>query len=133
VNPKTLTFSIKGDERGSLIALQANIEIPFQINRVYYIYATQPEIIRGLHAHRELRQVAVCVSGKCKFILDDGNEKCEVVLDSPEKGLFIDQMIWREMTNFSRDCVLLVLADKHYDENDYIRNYQEFLRIVNDK
>jgi len=126
---KLLKFTVCGDERGSLIALQQGIEIPFQIKRVYYIYATSNNVSRGFHAHKNLNQVAVCVSGKCKIILDNGSERDELWLDSPENGILIDNMIWREMHDFSPNCVLLVMASDHYDESDYIRSYEEFKKI----
>lgn len=121
---------IIGDERGALIALEQLSEmIPFDIKRVYYIFGTQEKVRRGFHAHRKLRQVAFCVSGSCRILLDDGIERQEVLLDHPAKGLFIEQMIWHEMYNFSSDCVLLVIASELYDESDYIRNYDHFLMI----
>lgn len=119
-----------GDERGSLVALESCKNIPFQIQRVYYIFGTKPAVSRGFHAHKALKQVAVSVSGKCRFILDDGNEVSEVWLDSPTKGLLIEDMVWREMHDFSEDCVLLVFASEYYEEFDYIRNYKEFLDEV---
>lgn len=126
-----IEFAPKGDERGWLIALENLKEVPFEIRRVYYIYGTQPTVVRGNHAHRDLDQLAICVSGSCRFRLDDGNgRKCEVRLDSPSKGLLIRSMVWREMDEFSSDCVLLVLASKLYDEADYIRDFDDFLEVV---
>ena len=125
-----IDFDVKGDNRGSLIALESNKNIPFEIKRVYYIYGTNPNVVRGKHAHKQLNQVAVAVSGSCKFILDDGKEKKEVILDSPDKGLIIREMIWREMYDFSEDCVLMVLASEFYEEDDYIRDYQEFRTLL---
>ena len=127
---KTIDFSQLGDERGSLISLEANRQIPFDIKRVYYIYRTEKEVARGFHAHKQLQQVAVCVAGKCRMILDDGKKREEMWLDSPAKGLLIEDMAWREMHDFSEDCVLLVLASEHYDEADYIRDYETFLNGV---
>jgi dTDP-4-dehydrorhamnose 3,5-epimerase-like enzyme len=128
---KFIDFDIKGDERGSLIAIEEFKNIPFEIKRVYYIFGTKKGIRRGLHAHKNLQQVAICVRGTCKFLLDNGKNKIkDIILDSPNKGLFIDKMIWREMYDFSDDCVLLVLANEYYDKNDYIRNYNEFLKKV---
>lgn len=124
---KTIDFPLLGDERGSLISLETNKQIPFDIKRVYYIYGTENDVARGFHAHKQLQQVAVCVAGKCRMILDDGKNREEMWLDSPAKGLLIEDMVWREMHDFSDDCVLLVIASEHYDEADYIRNYQEFL------
>ena len=120
-----------GDNRGSLVAIEGAKTIPFDIKRVYYLFGTLEGVARGFHAHKALKQVAVCVTGKCKMLLDNGIEKIEVWLDSPSKGLVIENMVWHEMRYFSSDCVLLVLASEHYDEADYIRNYQDFLRIVN--
>ena len=125
-----INFEIKGDERGSLIALEHNKNIPFQIKRVYYIFGTKDSVRRGFHAHKNLKQVLVCVSGSCKILLDDGKEKTEILLDEPNQGLFIDPMIWHEMFDFSSDCVLMALADDIYDEGDYIRQYDEFLKQV---
>ncbi len=116
-----------GDERGSLAALEAGRLAPFDIKRVYYIFGTKPGVSRGFHAHKNLQQLAVCVSGKCRMLLDDGKEKVEVWLDSPNKGLLINSMVWREMHNFSDDCVMLVLASEIYDESDYIRDYVTFM------
>lgn len=123
-------FPPLGDVRGSLVALEAEKTVPFEIKRVYYIFGTQEGVARGFHAHRNLKQVAVCVTGKCRMILDDGKTCEEAWLDSPTKGLLIGDLVWREMHDFSDDCVLLVLASEHYDEADYIRDYQEFVRLV---
>jgi dTDP-4-dehydrorhamnose 3,5-epimerase-like enzyme len=121
-----VNFPPLGDERGSLVALESSKTVPFDIKRVYYIFGTQPGVARGFHAHRKLQQVAVCVTGKCRMILDDGINREEAWLDSPTKGLIIGDRIWREMHDFSPDCVLLVLASEHYDEADYIRDYAHF-------
>ena len=122
-----INFPSLGDERGSLVALEGAKTVPFEIKRVYYIFGTQPGVARGFHAHRKLRQVAVCVTGKCRMVLDDGEKREEAWLDSPNKGLVINEMVWREMHDFSSDCVLLVLASEHYDESDYIRLYSNFV------
>ncbi len=128
---KTISFKPLGDERGSLIALDGNKDIPFSLKRVYYIFSTKAGVARGFHAHKKLKQVAVCVTGSCRFVLDDGKKKQSVTLDSPITGLVIEGVVWREMYDFSPDCVLMVLADQYYDESDYIRNYDEFLEMVN--
>lgn len=128
---KIINFPSIGDNRGSLVAMETKDKIPFNIKRVYFIFDTQKNVSRGFHAHKDLQQVAVCVTGKCRMILDDGKKNEEVWLDSPNKGIFIDKYIWREMHDFSDDCVLLVLANKNYSESDYIRSYDEFLKITN--
>ncbi|MGO4999070.1 sugar 3,4-ketoisomerase [Oceanisphaera sp. W20_SRM_FM3] len=125
-----INFPPLGDERGSLVALEADNTVPFDIKRVYYIFNTQAGVARGFHAHHNLKQVAVCVTGKCRMVLDDGKTREDVWLDSPTKGLLIGDLVWREMHDFSEDCVLLVLASEHYDEADYIRDYEEFLRCL---
>ncbi len=117
-----------GDERGSLVALEAAKTIPFDIQRVYYLFDTKPGVSRGFHAHKKLQQVAVCVTGQCRMVLDDGKERKEVWLDSSVKGIALPPMVWHEMHDFSPDCVLLVLASEHYDETDYIRDYRDFLK-----
>lgn len=127
---KVIDFNVMGDERGSLISLEQNKNIPFEIKRVYYIFGNKENTRRGFHAHKRLKQVVICVSGSCKFLLDDGNSKIEISLESPSKGLVIEDMIWREMFDFSEDCVLMVIADSLYDESDYIRNYNEFLELI---
>jgi len=130
---KTINFKPLGDERGSLVALEGNKSVPFDIKRVYYIFGTKEGVSRGFHAHRNLKQVAVCVTGSCRFVLDNGKQKEEVILNSATKGLLIEDLIWREMYDFSPDCVLMVLASEYYDESDYIREYDDFLGVVNEK
>lgn len=129
---KIVNFQTLGDERGSLIALEENYNTPFAIKRVYYIFDTKEGVRRGYHAHIDLKQMAICVKGSCKFLLDDGVKKEHIELNCPNKGLLIEGLIWREMYDFSEDCVLMVLADEHYNEDDYIRDYNTFLREVND-
>lgn len=131
--PHLVTLRAIGDTRGWLTPVETGKDIPFDVRRVYFIYGTKAGIRRGLHAHRDLEQVAVCVAGSCTFRLDDGESNCEVLLDSPSKGLYIGSMIWREMYNFSEDCVLMVLASRLYDESDYIRDYADFLKLAKEK
>jgi len=127
---KWIEFPSLGDDRGSLVALEGAKTVPFDIKRVYYIFDTAKGVSRGFHAHKELVQVAVCVKGSCKMLLDDGNSKEEVILDSPSNAVLIDKMVWHEMHEFSEDCVLLVLASEHYDEADYIRDYSNFINLA---
>ena len=123
---KKLTFLVRGDDRGNLISLEENKNIPFDIKRVYYIFDTKDGVRRGFHAHKNLEQVLVCVNGSCEILLDDGKEKSITKLENRNEGLFIEKMVWREMFNFSADCVLMVLASVYYFEDDYIRDYKEF-------
>ncbi|EES4285821.1 WxcM-like domain-containing protein, partial [Escherichia coli] len=124
---KLIPLQTHGDDRGSLVALEEGYNIPFQIKRVYYIFNTKKGVMRGFHAHKNLKQVAIAVRGSCKFKLDNGTDSVEVLLNDPAQGLLIESFIWREMYDFSEDCVLMVLADSHYDENDYVRDYNAFL------
>lgn len=125
---KYINLDLLGDERGGLSVLEQNRNVPFDIKRVYYLTSTLKGVSRGFHAHKELEQVAVCVAGRCTMTLDSGLEKADVIMDSPTKALRIEPMVWHEMHDFSDDCVLLVLASEHYDESDYIRDYQEFIK-----
>ncbi|MDG0796886.1 sugar 3,4-ketoisomerase [Pectobacterium punjabense] len=127
---KIIQLQTHGDDRGALVALEQEKNIPFEIKRVYYLFKTKEDVRRGFHAHKTLKQVAIAVRGSCRFLLDDGNEKVELVLDNPAQGIFIDPYFWHEMYDFSEDCVLMVLADQPYDESDYIRDYDAFLGRV---
>ena len=125
-----LEFPTHGDHNGSLVALEKGDDFPFEIQRVYYVWGTATQVTRGHHAHKALEQVIVVTSGSCDFTLDNGKEKQTVHLDKPNVGLYIKGNIWRTFTNFSHDCVVMVLASLHYDESDYIRNYEDFLKVV---
>jgi dTDP-4-dehydrorhamnose 3,5-epimerase-like enzyme len=125
-----IEFPSLGDDRGSLVALEGNKTVPFNIKRVYYIFGTQPGVSRGFHAHKALKQVAVCITGKCRMLLANGTEEAEVWLDDPARGIAIEEMVWHEMHDFSPDCVLLVMASENYDESDYIRSYEDFIRLT---
>jgi dTDP-4-dehydrorhamnose 3,5-epimerase-like enzyme len=126
MKPTIIDFKPLGDERGHLVALEAERSVPFPIRRVYYIFGTKDGVERGFHAHKALNQVAVAVSGSCEMVLDDGESTVSVTLSSPNLGVYIGPGIWHVMSDFTEDCVLLVLADQVYDEADYIRNYDEF-------
>ena len=105
-------------------------DIPFRIKRVYYMYDTAAGVVRGKHAHKTLNQVLFCAYGSCKILLDDGHEKKVVPLEKPYEGLYVASDMWHEMYDFSEGAVLLVFAAELYDESDYIRNYDEFLKLV---
>lgn len=131
MNIKIIPLQPHGDDRGSLVALEEGKNIPFQVRRVYYMFKTKHGVRRGFHAHKTLKQVAIAVRGSCRFVLDDGRERVEVMLDNPAQGLLIESFMWREMYDFSEDCVLMVLADQLYDESDYIRDYSQFTEAAN--
>ncbi len=115
------------DSRGSLVAFERPADIPFDVQRVYFIYASAPDAMRGCHAHRKLRKMAVCVAGACTVTLDDGRSRQDLRLAEPDLGLVIDPMVWIEVRDFSPHCVLLMLASAPYAETDYIEDYDEFL------
>ena len=123
-----VNFQPHGDERGQLVALESSSpEVPFEVKRVYYIYDTTLGTVRGNHAHKDLKQVLICLSGACTIVCEmpDGSVS-EHRLDWPDRGLLIEGLVWRQMKNFSKDAVLMVLASEHYDESDYIRDYESF-------
>ena len=126
-------FQQHGDQRGQLVALEQFKDIPFEIKRVYYMYDTGEGVHRGFHAHKSLEQILICIHGSCKVLLDNGSEKKIVSLEKPYEGLYIANDMWREMYDFSRDAVLLVLASDYYNEEDYIRDYEEFMEFINMK
>ena len=123
-------FQQHGDERGQLIALEEFKDIPFEIKRVYYMYDTGENVRRGFHAHKSLQQILICIHGTCKILLDNGTEKKVVPLEKPYEGLYIPNNMWREMYDFSPDAVLMVLASDYYKEEDYIRDYDQFLESI---
>ena len=123
-------FQPHGDKRGQLISMEEFKDIPFRIKRVYYMYDTETGMVRGKHAHKNLEQILVCIHGSCKVLMDNGHEKKVIPLERPYEGLYVANNIWREMFDFSSDAVLLVFASELYDEDDYIRDYDEFLKFV---
>lgn len=116
------------DELGYLSAIEEMRDIPFHIKRVYFITDVPPETIRGLHAHRVLHQILICMQGSVTIKIYNGDEKTEIVLNQTDVGLYLGPMTWREMSNFSKDCVLTVLASEYYSEDDYIRDYDMYLK-----
>ncbi len=123
-----IEFAERGDERGNLVVVEGGQDIPFSIKRVFYIYDSDDTVDRGQHDNRDLEFVLVNVAGKSKVRITDGKEEFIVSLDRPRTGVYIPKMVWKEMYEFSSDSVLLVLANTHYDGNEYIRDYQEYLR-----
>lgn len=122
-------FQQHGDERGRLVALEEMKDIPFEIKRVYYLYETKEGVHRGFHAHKNLEQILICIHGSCDVLLDNGTEKKVISLEKPYEGLYVPNYMWHEMYNFSSDAVLMVLASEYYKEEDYIRDYEVFLKM----
>ena len=131
MNYKLIDFKVHGDERGKLIAAEAMRNLPFEIKRVYWIFDTAPDQNRGMHAHKDMEQIIVAMDGACQFVLDDGKTREKVWLNRPDQGLYIGKNMWREMKHFSYGCKLMVLASDYYDEKEYIRDYETFLKEVN--
>ena len=126
-------FHYRGNTTGSLTFLEGERDIPFPIKRIYYIYDIMAGERRGFHAHRELMQYLICISGSCKVLMDDGTKSEEIMLNDPNQGLYIGPKVWHEMFDFSENAVLLVLASDYYEENDYIRDYNVFMALVGGK
>ncbi len=122
-----LEFADLGDERGKLIVIEGGQAIPFQIQRVFYIYGSDAEVVRGCHANIQSEFVLINVAGKSKIRITDGKEEAIVELSKPRTGVYLSKMLWKEMYDFSADSVLLVLASSHYDAQEYIRDYKEYL------
>lgn len=105
-------------------------QIPFKIARIYLIKDSNTKLSRGHHAHLQNKQVLFCISGSIKMVLDDGKNREKIYLDKPEKGIFLDRLIWHEMQDFQKDTILLILASEKYDSKDYIRDYKKFIEKV---
>jgi dTDP-4-dehydrorhamnose 3,5-epimerase-like enzyme len=118
----------KGDERGQLAVAELGSVLPFPVRRVYWIHGTKPGISRGFHAHKGLRQVFVCLAGSVRMMFTDGERREEFAFGAFEDALVVGPGLWRVMSAFSPDCVLMVLADREYDEGDYIRDFESFRR-----
>ena len=130
---RKLQFADLGDERGKLVVAEGDIDIPFSIQRVFYIYGSDDSVVRGQHANRNSEFVLINVAGSSKVMITDGENKEIVTLSRPMEGLYIPRMVWKEMYEFSPDSVLLVLASTHYDGNEYIRDYDEYKREINEE
>lgn len=131
-NVQMLEFVEKGDERGHLVIAEGGIDIPFDIKRVFYIYGSDQNVVRGQHANRHTRFVLINVAGRSKVRVRDGKGNEAVYsLNRPHTGIYLPEMVWKDMYDFSEDSVLLVLASEHYDNTEYIRDYAEFEREVN--
>ena len=126
-----IEFAEHGDERGNLVVVEGERDVPFAIQRVFYIYGSDPDIVRGQHANRKSQFVLINVAGQSKIRVKDGlvNEAV-FCLNRPRTGVYIPTMAWKEMYDFSPDSVLLCLASEHYDESEYIRDFAAFTAEV---
>lgn len=127
---KILNFKDLGDERGKLVVIEGNQDIPFEIKRTFYIYDSDNDVVRGQHANRESEFVLINVAGSSKVRITDGYEEFVVELNKPMMGVYIPKMVWKDMYDFSSDSVLLVLASTHYNGKEYIRDFEEYKKEV---
>ncbi len=127
-----LEFAQKGDERGHLVIVEGMKDIPFDIKRIFYIYGSDENVVRGQHANRESEFVLINVAGTSKVRVKDGKGNEAVYsLNRQHTGIYLPKMVWKDMYDFSEDSVLLCLASTHYDSSEYVRDYETFLKIVN--
>ncbi len=126
-----IDFPNLSDKRGSLVSIDSSVGLPFDVKRIYYIFGTQKNVSRGHHAHKRLHQAALCISGSCEMTIDNGDSQEKILINSPYKAINLPPMLWHEMYNFSQDCILLVLASDFYNEDDYIRDYKNFKKLLN--
>ena len=129
---KVIDFQELGDPRGHLVVAESNKEVPFLIQRIFYIYGTKDGVVRGQHANRESEFMLINLHGSVKIVIDDGRQKDTVILNKAHQGVYLDKMVWKDMCEFSSDSILLVLSSMSYDASEYIRDYDEFVREVND-
>ncbi len=131
-NVEMLEFRQKGDERGHLVVVEGKKDIPFEINRIFYIYGSDNKVVRGQHANKKTEFVLINVAGTSKVRIDDGKgNEAVFTLNRPHTGIYLPNLVWKDMYDFSKDSVLLCLASEHYDANEYIRDYDEFVKYVN--
>jgi dTDP-4-dehydrorhamnose 3,5-epimerase-like enzyme len=134
VGAQMLEFPEIGDERGRMVIVEGELDIPFDIKRVFYIYGSDADVVRGQHANRKSEFVLINVAGTSKVkVLDGKGNEAIFVLNRPHTGVYLPKMLWKDMYDFSEDSVLLCLSSEHYDAAEYIRDYDEFLQEINSK
>lgn len=126
-----LEFKQNGDSRGHLVVVEGKLDVPFEIKRIFYIYGSDPDVVRGQHANKKSEFVLINVAGTSKVRVDDGKGNEAVFsLNRPHTGIYLPELVWKDMYDFSNDSVLLCLASEHYDASEYIRDYDEFVKYV---
>ena len=130
---RILDFPDLGDERGNLVVVEGGSAIPFEIKRIFYIYGSDSQVVRGCHANLRSEFVMINVSGTSKVKVDNGCETRVIELNRPRMGLYLKSNVWKEMYDFSPDSVLLVLSNEHYDLNEYIRSYEAYQNLIKDQ
>lgn len=133
IGAQMIEFTEKGDERGHLVIVEGTKDIPFDIKRIFYIYGSEHDVVRGQHANKKSEFVLINVAGTSKVRVRDGKGNEAVFsLNRPHTGIYLPRMVWKDMYDFSSDSVLLCLSSEHYDPNEYIRDYNEFVRLTNE-
>lgn len=127
---KLLSFPQLGDDRGHLVVIEGMKNVPFEIKRMFYIYGTKKDVVRGQHANRVSEFVLINLAGSCKIKIDDGENEEILVLDKPHEGIYLDKMVWKDMYDFSKDSILLVLSNQSYNSQEYLRDYVEFKKEI---
>lgn len=122
---KIIDFKELGDLRGKLVVVEGMKDIPFEIKRIFYIYGTKPDVIRGQHANKVSRFILINLSGECKVKVNDGKNEEVFILNKPNQGIYLDRMVWKDMYDFSEDSILLALSDSEYISDEYIKNIEE--------
>ncbi len=130
MNYKLIDMKVFGDDRGHLVSFEKKVNCPFDVKRAFYIFDTKPGVARGAHANRNSEFLLISINGSCKVKIDNGKKQEVVELNNPQRALYLDKMLWKEMYDFSYNAILLVLASTYYDEKEYIRDYDEFLAGV---
>lgn len=134
IGAQMLEFPQNGDERGHLVVVEGQQDIPFDIKRIFYIYGSDSTVVRGQHANKRTEFVLINVSGQCKVKTKDGKgNEAIYVLNRPHTGIYLPQLVWKDMYDFSEDSVLLCLASEHFDPEEYIRDYNTFVKFVNEE
>lgn len=122
---KIIDFKELGDLRGKLVIVKGKKDIPFEIKRIFYIYGTKPNVIRGQHANKISRFILINLSGECKVKVNDGKNEEGFILNKPNQGIYLDRMVWKDMYDFSEDSILLALSDSEYISDEYIKDIEE--------
>lgn len=129
-----LDFQEKGDERGHLVIVEGKKDIPFEIKRVFYIYGSDKDVVRGQHANKNSEFILINVAGSSKVKVKDGmGNEAIFLLNRPHTGIYLPKMVWKDMYDFSMDSILLCLASEHYDSKEYIREYDEFVKLITEE
>ncbi|EAH8787468.1 WxcM-like domain-containing protein [Campylobacter jejuni] len=132
INCKLINLKYFDDKNSTLIAIEKQVNCPFEVKRIFYIFDVPKNTIRGEHANLNSEFLFIALKGECKIKIDNGKEQKNFILNNPKQGLYMDKMLWKQMYDFSKDCILLVLSNTLYDTNEYIRDYNEFLKAVDD-